>query len=219
MKKKLISILSACVFVFTMTACGGSGENASEGTEVVISENPGTEEAANTIRTETPSTAIYIGIAGQTMREYPCESSDNVTPEMMLSTMSALTGWNLDLADKVKVEDGKITVCFAKTSSLFVAPPEPQVEEFFVYDGDELTRTILDSIQYTLQHNYVNSEAGSDGTYDIYYCMEGGQPLELSLIGKTLPLDEPYNGLDNNADTLETEVISSDANETEEGTE
>lgn len=213
MKKKLISILLACVLAGTLAACGSNEESA---TEAVTSEIPNTEEKEDTIRTETTSTFIYIGIAGQTMTEYPCESSDNPTPEMMLSTMAGVTGWNLDLADDIKVEDGKITVCFAKTSSLFVGPPETQIEEFAVYDGDELTRTILDSIQYTLQHNYVNSETGSDGTYDIYYCMEGGQPLELPLIGKTLPLDQPYNGLDDNADTLETEIITSDANGSEE---
>lgn len=216
MKKKLISVLLACALAGTMAACGGNEENASE---AVINEIPNTEEEEDTIRTETTSTSIYIGIAGQTMTEYPCESSDNPTPEMILSTMAALTGWKLDLADKVKVEDGKITVCFAKTSSLFVGPPESQVEEFAVYDGDELTRTILDSIQYTLQHNYVNSESGSDGTYDIYYSMEGGQPLELPLVGKTLPLDQPYNGLDDAAESSETEVNAVDETESGEGNE
>lgn len=211
MKKKLISVLLVCALAGAMTACGGNEENAAEDTETV------TSEASDTIRTETTSTAIYIGIAGQTMTEYPCESSDNVTPEMMLSTMAGVTGWNLDLADQIKIEDGKITVCFAKTSSLFTGMPETQTEEFAVYDGDELTRTILDSIQYTLQHNYVNDESGSDGTYDIYYCMEGGQPLELPLIGKTLPADQPYNGLDGGAEGSETQVISIDAESAESG--
>ncbi len=205
MKKKLISVLLACALAGVMTACGSNEESTSEETEIVTSDIPDTEEDVETIRTESTSAAIYIGIAGQTMTEYPCESSDNMTPEMLLSTMEGVTGWNLDLADKVKIEDGKITVCFAKTSSLFVGPPESQVEEFAVYDGDELTCTILDSIQYTLQHNYVNSETGSEGIYDIYYCMEGNQPLELPLIGKTLPMDQPYNGLDDAAEGSEAE--------------
>lgn len=209
MKKKLVRILIAGALACAITACGGSDETAADSDGADQIQEVTEEDDGEKIRTETAFTAVYIGAFGQTMTKYECQSSDKMTPEMLISTIAGLTGWNLDLADEVKVEDGKITVCFAKTSSLFVGLPESQEEEFMVDDTEQLTRTILDSVQYTLQNNYVNLEKGEGASYDIYYCMEGGQPLELP-IGKTIPADEPYNGLDDNADTLETEVISSD---------
>lgn len=182
-----------------MTACGGNKDTSTEGTQDSATEN--TEDTAQEdkepVRTESKSTMIYVGKAGDTMIEYPCESSDNPTPEMLISTMAGVTGWNLDLADNVTVGKGGMTVCFAKTSSLFTGIPENQTEEVTVSDDEELIRTILDSIQYTLQHNFVDSESGDPSSLEIYYCMEGDQPLELPLIGKTLPIDQPYHGLDN----------------------
>lgn len=204
MKKKLIGILLISTLACSMAACGGNNETANDSNI----ENEIQDAADGKIRTESTSAAVYIGILGQTMTEYECQSSDNMTPEMLLSTIAGLTGWNLDLADEVKVEENKITVCFAKTSSLFVGLPESQSEEFEVYDGEELTRTILDSVQFTLQNNYETS-------YDIYYCMEGGQPLELPLIGKTIPADEPYNGLDESVNASDTKVIKSGEEDTD----
>lgn len=55
-----------------------------------------------------------------------------------------------------------MTVSFAKTSALFVGPPETQKEEFFMYDADTLITTILDSVKKTLQENFVDTSAGGD---------------------------------------------------------
>ena len=147
-------------------------------------------------------------------KEYECEASDNLTPEFLISTIASLTGWNLDLADQVTVGKGGMTVSFAKTSSLFVGPPEEQSEEFFVYDAEQLAATILDSIQYTLQHNFVDAELGDPSSLDIYYCMEGDQPLELTNIGKIIPMDQPYSGL-----SIDAEVQSAEGDVETEGTE
>ena len=191
MKKKLISVLLACALVCSMTACGGNGGHVA------------TED---TIQTETTSANIYIGMLGKTMTEYPCENSDNMTPEMIISTIAGMTGWNLDLADKViENENGGLTVCFASTSSLFTGLPESQTEEFAVADEEALITTILDSIQYTLQQNFSN---GKSGTLDIYFCMEGNQPLDLSSIGKTVLMDQPYTGLDESVNGAETQVVT-----------
>ena len=51
-----------------------------------------------------------------------------------------------------------MTVSFADTSALVVGPPDPQVKEFFVYDSTELIQMILDSVQRTLQQNFVDTE-------------------------------------------------------------
>lgn len=196
MKKKLISTLLACALVCSMTACGGSEEKTTQDAN----------SAANTIQTETTSGNIYIGMLGKTMTEYPCQNSDNMTPEMLISTIAGMTGWNLDLADAVtEDENGGLKVCFASTSSLFTGLPQEQVEEFAVANEEELITTILDSIQYTLQQNFADGESDS---VNIYYSMEGNQPLDLSLIGKSVPMDQPYTGLDESVNAAETQIVT-----------
>ena len=92
--------------------------------------------------------------------------------------MSDLTGWDLSLSKAVTIEKNHITVSFAKTSALFAGPPEPQKEEFFVYDADTLIPTILDSVKKTLQENFAATCAGgAPDSLHIYYRMEGDQPL------------------------------------------
>lgn len=207
MKKKLISTLLACALVCSMTACGGNeGNTTQDATGVAVEEN--------TIQTETTSGNIYIGMLGKTMTEYPCQNSDNMTPEMLISTIAGMTGWNLELADKVvEAEDGGLKVCFASTSSLFTGLPENQAEEFAVASEEELIATILDSIQYTLQSNF---PSGENGSLNIYYSMEGNQPLNLTSIGKTVAMDQPYNGLDDTVNAAETKIVTLEETEADE---
>ena len=110
--------------------------------------------------------------------------------------MSDLTGWDLSLSKAVTIEKNHITVSFAKTSALFAGPPEPQKEEFFVYDADTLIPTILDSVKKTLQENFVTTCAGGDpDSLHIYYRMEGDQPLTFDNLHITIPMDQPYTSM------------------------
>ena len=69
----------------------------------------------------------------------------------------------------------------------------PQKEEFFVYDNVQLTQTILDSIQRTLQYNFIDPELGDPSNLDVYFCLEGG---DISLEGGAfVPHTQPYQGL------------------------
>ena len=86
-----------------------------------------------------------------------------------------------------------MTVDFANTSALVVGPPDPQKEEFFVYDNVQLTQTILDSIQRTLQYNFNDPELGDPSNLDVFFCLEGG---DVSLEGGAfVPHTQPYQGL------------------------
>ncbi|MBQ4529189.1 MAG: hypothetical protein IJA36_01065 [Lachnospiraceae bacterium] len=195
MKKVVVSALLACMLAFSMTGCGGETEESSavETTEVVSEETGATE--TKQVTTKEAAGIIYIGTDGN-MKEYECQASKNITPEVMISTMATMTGWNLDLAGSVIANEDGMTVCFASTSSIFTGVPKEQDEEFAVSDKEQLVATILDSIQYTLQQNFVDVEAGEDpSSLNIYYCMEGEQPLDLSDINKTVPMDQPYTGL------------------------
>ena len=155
---------------------------------------PSSSEIADTPQTQTVT--LYIGMDGN-FTGYPVAFDGDIstlTPEFLIQSISDLTGWDLSLADEVTTGKGGMTVCFSSECALFTGPPDPQNEEFFVYDSYQLAQTILDSIQYTLQYNFVDPTLGDPSSLPIYYCMEDNQPLTLESLNITFPLDEPYPG-------------------------
>ena len=143
------------------------------------------------------SYALYVGQSGE-FASFPAESSLDPAQDSaalvkdLLSQMSQLTGWNLDTAD-IYVGKGGVTICWAQDSALFAGPPEPQKEQFYLYDSIQLAFTVLDSVQYTVQCAFSpnNPEA-----LDVWFCGPDGGPLVLDELGISLPIEEPYsNGL------------------------
>ena len=68
-----------------------------------------------------------------------------------------------------------------------------QKEEFFAYDSTSLLQMILDSIQHTLQYNFVDPQQGDPSTLDIYFSMEG---KDITLPdGIIVPSTSPYQGI------------------------
>lgn len=82
-------------------------------------------------------------------------------------------------------------MCLDRESALFQGPPEPQKEDFFMYDAGQLAETLLDSIQKTLQENFT-LPGGDPDNLDIWYYMKGEEPLSLPALGLSWPLDQPY---------------------------
>ena len=143
---------------------------------------------------------LYIGMDDQFQQyQEPYEGTLNeqgmVPAEGVVAEMAQLTGWNLDLADEITSGPGGMTVSFADTCSIFTGPPDPQKEEFHVYDAGELAATILDSIQHTLQYNFVDPEKGEPSSLDIYYCDAAGESSTIPGLDVTIPMDTPYSGL------------------------
>lgn len=134
---------------------------------------------------------IYIGTKTAGFQEYPCTLEGEVTPEALIKGIAELTGWDLTLAEPVTTGKGGMSVCLASTSSLFTGPPEPQKDEFHMYGADQMAETVLDSIQKTLQEGFTGA-GGDPNNIDIYFYMEGEQPLSIPNIGLSWPLDQPY---------------------------
>ena len=109
--------------------------------------------------------------------------------EHLLTEMSSLTGWNLDVAE-IYVGKGGVTIVWAETCALFVGPPEPQNPGFYVYDTQQLAFSVLDSVQRTVQCAFSpqNPEA-----LDVWFAGPDGGPLVLEDLGVTLPEEEPYS--------------------------
>lgn len=141
---------------------------------------------------EGQTATLYVGTKATGFAEYPLTYEGELTPEILIQGIADLTGWDLTLAEEVTSGKGGMSVCLANTSSLFVGPPDPQKDEFHMYDAEQLAETILDSIQKTLQEGFTVSGLGDPDTLDIWYYAEDDQPLELPDIGRSWPIDQPY---------------------------
>lgn len=162
------------------------------GTDQAASPVPATDQVADPAPAEAEQTTVlYIGTKANGFAEYPMVYQGELTPEMLIQGIADLTGWNLTLAEPVVFGKGGMSVCLANESALFTGPPNPQNEEFHMFSAEQIAETILDSIQKTLQNGFV-LEPGDPNTLDIWYYMEGQQPLELSNVGLSWSIDQPY---------------------------
>ena len=93
---------------------------------------------------------------------------DDVTPDNVIAALAAETGWNLDLANPVSVdEDGITTVAFAADSGVYGEPPEPQKDAYHVYDVEDWIYTVFNSVAESLQAN--------GATYVCFTAPDGGK--------------------------------------------
>lgn len=84
-------------------------------------------------------------------------SVDEVTPDAVIAALAEETGWNLDLAAPVRLdEDGVATVAFAADSGVYGQPPEEQKDAYHVYDVEDWIYTVFNSVAESLQANGVN---------------------------------------------------------------
>lgn len=194
---KKLAILFALTLCVALAGCNqpappqGGEPSAPQETPGSIS-TPPSEEHIDTPPAEGEQTAtLYIGTKAGGFAEYPMTYEGELTAEKLIQGIADLTGWDLTLAEPVISGKGGMSVCLSSESALFNGPPDPQKDEFHVYDAGQLAETILDSIQKTLQEGFT-LEGGDPDTLDIWYFMEGNQPLELPDLGLSWPIDQPY---------------------------
>ena len=202
---KKLAILFALTLCVALAGCnqpaqpqGGEPTQTPPGT---VSTPPAVEPTqpappADEPTTQTPAegeqtATLYIGTKANGFTEYPMTYEGELTPEQLIQGIADLTGWNLTLAEPVTSGKGGMSVCLSNESALFTGPPDPQKDEFHVYDAEQLAEMILDSIQKTLQEGFT-LEGGDPDALDIWYYMEGDQPLELPALGLFWPIDQPY---------------------------
>ena len=164
---------------------GGVPSDAVSAPPAAESDPPATAPA------DAQTVTLYIGTKAGGFAEYPITCEGELTPELLIQGIADLTGWDLTLAEPVISGKGGMSVCLSSESALFTGPPDPQKDEFHMYDAEQLAETILDSIQKTLQKGFV-LEPGDPDTLDIWYYAEGDQPLELPSLGLSWPIDQPY---------------------------
>lgn len=178
----------------TETAAAESAETQSTDTAVSSEESASPKTASSdTASEEEASAVLYIG-AGDSFQEYPISYTGTLSAELLISEISNLTGWNLDLSEEISSGKGGMTISFADTSSLIAGPPEEQKEEFFVFDVYDLTEKILDSVKRTIQYNFVDPELGDPNNLPVYFCLNG-EDIIIPNTDISVSHLEPYNGL------------------------
>ena len=192
---KKLAILFALSLCVALAGCnqpappqGGEPSEPQETPEVAVII---TEPEEPTPPTGEQTATLYIGTKAEGFNEYPMTYEGDLTAEKLIQSIADLTGWDLTLAEDVISGKGGMSVCLSSESSLFTSPPDPQREESHMYDVGQLAETILDSIQKTLQEGFTG-EGGDPDALDIWYYMEGDQPLELPILGLSWPIDQPY---------------------------
>ena len=196
---KKLAILFALTLCLALAGCHqpaapqtGEPSAPQETPEMDSIVTPPAEEPAEPTPTANEQTAtLYIGTKAGGFTEYPMTYEGELTPEKLIQGIADLTGWDLTLAEEVTSGKGGMSVCLSNESALFVGPPDPQKDEFHMYDVGQLAQTILDSIQKTLQEGFT-LEGGDPDALDIWYYSEGEQPLELPILGLSWPIDQPY---------------------------
>lgn len=209
MKKKVFLCAAVCALVLAMgVGCSQQSSSSESGTSSNTSnvqsesgnqtQNTGVPASSGQAESSTASDSknvtatLYIGENGK-FKEYPYTFSEKPTPDQLIQAIADTTGWNLTLADVTTSGKGGMTISFSKECALFTGPPQQQKEEFHMYDAEQLDRTILDSIQKTLQNNTIDPNLGDPSNLDIYYCMEGDKALELTNLNITIPMEQPYS--------------------------
>lgn len=198
MKRKtmICILLCACIAAVLLAGCGSQTEpeqgqppTPPTSADALISSTP--EPASPEPPVQSQTATLYIGTKADGFTEYALDYEGELTPEILIQGIADLTGWNLTLAEEVISGKGGMSVCLSGESALFTGPPNPQKDEFHMFDGVQLAETILDSIQKTLQEGFTG-EGGDPDALDIWYYIEGEQPLELPNIGYSWPIDQPY---------------------------
>lgn len=193
MKKKLICGLLLCGLIAALTGCGKKTAASVE------TASPQTETQSETTAAETASAILYIG-SGDSYQEYPISYEGMLTPELLISEISALTGWNLDLSGEIYSGKGGMSISFADTSALIVGPPEEQKEAFMVYDVYSLAETILDSVKHTIQYNFIDPNLGDPSQLPVYFGLEDGD-ITIPNTDIYVSYTEPYEGFGTTGET------------------
>ncbi len=196
MKKHLLHAAAlAAALALSLAACSAApsstGESAPVGQSAAQSASassaaPQSQSAASS---EDAEVLLYIGM-GSSYAQYAASVPAPAQPDGVIAAIGELTGWDCTLACPVEQGDGFVKVRFAQQSALFAGPPEPQKDEFHMYDAEQMCRTFLDSVARTLQANF----SGKDGQpLEVYYLPESGSgDLILENIGLAIPPETPY---------------------------
>ncbi len=191
--KKFFYFLALVLTISLLTACSSEPSKAPEPMNPVAEAPEPEKEPAPKMEPEPElkKATLYIGADGQ-FQKVTTQYEGDLSPDWLIDQIAQETGWDLTLSQPVITGKSGFSVGFSPDCALFTGPPDPQNEKYHVFDANSLAVMILDSIQKTLQQNFVYSELGDPDALDIYYFMSGDEPLVIPEADISLSLEEAY---------------------------
>lgn len=110
---------------------------------------------------------------------------DTLTVAKLLDGLQHETNWNLSTS-AIKLDTMECTIWWNEKSSLYTGFPARQNKEYIVFELRDLYASILDSVKKTITENLGPS-------YTVHYANTDGNDLNLSEVGVTVPVKEPYS--------------------------
>lgn len=190
MDKKMMALLMTSIIILF---AGCQATSAFSCPTPAVSASAASDSAPRTSSTpksmeDVSSLTLSISEKGK-FQIYKATLPTDASAEEIIAAIADKTGWDLSLSGNVIKGKDSMTICFAKGGALFAGLPNPQKKEFFVYDAEELSFNILDSVQETLRRRFSPEHPEA---LAVYYRMEGNVPLTLPGLRVTIPMEKPY---------------------------
>ena len=195
--RRLLALALSVAALLTLAGCGTQEDTTSTSTSSQVQATSSTLSQPESSQAEEPeeepvpaaqTATLYIGTENN-FQSVEVSYTGTLTPAFLVNAIAQETGWNLDLADEITQGKGGMTVDFASTSSIATGLPENQKGAYRISDQGQLVETILDSIAYTFQQNFVDPQLGDPSSLDVYFSLNGG---DIAVNGITLDFTQPY---------------------------
>ncbi len=175
-----IPLLLAALVAFSSCAPVQKGQQGDSSAASLVSDvsEPGAASVP-----EAPAGPLLAGRAPN-LKPFPYEQEAD--PGEVVDQLSQLTGWDLTLTQPPVSKGEGLAVSFAPESSLFAGPPNPQKDEFHVFDAQDLVYSILDSVSASLE--------SVCGVSEVYFTDADGNDLRFEAGGYSFEFfaDQPY---------------------------
>jgi hypothetical protein len=197
--KRLITLFLAGAMLLGFAACGEAEEKPS------TTENAATSQSGAAPQGKGIPLVAAFGPEEDSWKRYqaPFADIENLGFADIADALTELTGIDFSLNSAMPNPGlSVLTLDFSSKSALTAGPPEPQKEEFHMYDRDSLVFFMLDSLYFSI---IKNMPLWGDERHDVYFTL-GGAPILTESMGE-LP-DAPYTGsgsLESRGDLIENE--------------
>ncbi len=162
--KHFKSVSAVLAVLAALSCCAPAPKDQPEHSSAVSSMSDASEPDTSSAP-EAPAGPLLAGRAPN-LKPFPCEQGTG--PEEVVEQLSQLTGWDLTLSRPPVPKGDGLSVSFAPESSLFAGPPNPQKDQFHVFDAQDLVYSILDSVSASLQ--------SVCGVSEVYFTAADGGP-------------------------------------------
>ncbi|MDR1463906.1 MAG: hypothetical protein LBJ11_01215 [Oscillospiraceae bacterium] len=128
---------------------------------------------------------LYAVFEGGAVKQYPFGYEGSLTPEKIAAALTDLTGANFSIASRTDPGTGAIVVEWLPDAALLGGDYDRKNEDFQFYDAESLDWFMMNSLSRSIRETL--------GKPDVFYVMNGNEPLKLPAIDYTPEAGIPFN--------------------------